>query len=457
MDNNLNDIFGIEDNNLSGNNGMNPPNKPKLFRGNKIVIALVAIVLIAGIFLCGLFVGQASYSGISKEMPMFDEAYELIKKYYYKDISIEEFEKIITAYMAGSLDPYSGIVPVSTLPTPALGINMKVDDYNVKTIYHVYTECPAAGKLMRGDVILAVSKDASRDDISSPDYWLDVKYMDQSVFSDRIAGMDTVRFKVERDGEEVVTDVMKKTVYSYDKKAYYLDTPKEGVGYISLNTFVESTDDFMQAMYDFSNSGNHVLILDLRDNGGGYSTDLAKIVRNFIPNPTAKDMVIEIKGKSMHSIDYATEYVYEASDDIAAMSIVKKNNYIGDEIKSKYNKDFKLVIVANDSTASASEAFIGNIMHYMDPEDYAIIGETPTTYGKGIAQGTFNLESTNDYKLTITMGYYYVYGKKGTAEENSLTNIHGKGYPLDNDGIQREYKNNIFEESAIIRAMEIFS
>lgn len=430
-----------------------PPEKPKVFPHAKLIISLIIALVIIGALIIGIFIGQSTFSRNKDNLPMFDEIYDYLEKYYYEDLTKEQMDELISKSLSGKLDPYTGLLSSTAAVTPQAGIEFRFDAYyNIKTIVSVTKNSPAekAG-LKRGDTVIGVYYVDGTEE-----KYIDVKYLDSGYFSSFVSTLSSFKLKIEREGTEIITPLIEKTyLLVSDDEAYYLDTPTDGVGYIALKSFVDSSDDFMTAMYEFENSGNNVLVLDLRDNGGGSTSELAKIIRNFIPNPSSKDIVLSIVGKIDYGNTFAERYTLQDYDGMD-LNFSKTNDYIGEIIKAKTGKDFKLVIVANENTASASEAFIGNIKHYMNASDYAIIGESERTYGKGIAQADFPLRSTSKYTLHVTIGKYYVLGEKGTAEENELTNIHGVGYALDTEGITLERKANILEESAIVKAMSIF-
>ncbi len=65
-------------------------------------------------------------------MPLMQEVYELIKEYYYKDISWNDFQKLAAGEMAGSLDNFSFIISQSddSTSTGSFGFNISSNVYN---------------------------------------------------------------------------------------------------------------------------------------------------------------------------------------------------------------------------------------------------------------------------------------------------------------------------------------
>ena len=118
-------------------------NNPNIVPKRKISVKIIALITIV----CILFVGAAfavgivvgANTGMKNDMPLMQEAYELMKKYYYKDISWEEFQEIAASAFAGSLDNFSGIVKADGGETAAgtYGISISSTVYNEHIITFV--------------------------------------------------------------------------------------------------------------------------------------------------------------------------------------------------------------------------------------------------------------------------------------------------------------------------------
>lgn len=183
----------------------------------------------------------------------------------------------------------------------------------------------------------------------------------------------TVNVKVLRKGEpdlldfSITRDVI--PVYSIDAK-YMID--KE-IGYIKLNRFSRSTmDEFHESLNILKKEGMTKLVLDLRNNSGGYLDVAISLSDEFLS-----------KGKL---IVYTEGRVAPRSD---AMSTEKGSFEEGD-----------LVILVNEGSASASEILAGAIQ---DWDRGTIIGRR--SFGKGLVQRPFNLPDSSEVRLTIARYY----------------------------------------------------
>lgn len=166
----------------------------------------------------------------------------------------------------------------------------------------------------------------------------------------------------------------------------------------------------------FNAEGCTSMILDLRDNGGGYVNLMAEIGGLFTARlDDAKDhiaMVAKFKDGSQ-SVEKCVEYARGSAE------YAEKTVPAGTEI----------YVLANEGTASASEALIGILVSYgiLDYENIflsAYEGATPKTYGKGIMQSVFTNYVTGEaLKLTVA-GIYWANGKT----------IHGTGLNVTEHG-----------------------
>ena len=108
------------------------------------------------------------------------------------------------------------------------------------------------------------------------------------------------------------------------------------------------------------------LIIDVRDDSGGYLTTVDSMLKMFM---TKKQVIYQLnKGKS---------------------TIKEFGN-------SKTNKKYKIVLLGNENSASASELLISGIRENYDSSIF--VGKK--TYGKGTAQEMVSIDTNNKYKIT---------------------------------------------------------
>ncbi len=147
------------------------------------------------------------------------------------------------------------------------------------------------------------------------------------------------------------------------------------IGYIEIATFGEHTaDEFIKSWNTLTSSGAQGIILDFRNNGGGYldtAVDLASIV---LP---AKTPVVIIKQND-----------------------TSKNETLLTKPDTKNNVNIPLIVLINDYSASASEIFAGAMQ---DHGRAILLGEK--SYGKWSVQEPFDLGDGSIIKITTARWY----------------------------------------------------
>ena len=154
--------------------------------------------------------------------------------------------------------------------------------------------------------------------------------------------------------------------------AYMLD--KE-TGYIKVNRFAETTmREFDQKMMQLKGEGMQNLVLDLRNNPGGY-LQMAKIMADRFLQPD--DMIVYTKGRVP-----GTNREYKASNTL------------------KYIQDGGIVVLINQGSASASEIVSGAIQ---DHDRGLVIGRR--SFGKGLVQQQQELLDGSAIRVVVSRYY----------------------------------------------------
>ncbi|MDD3793261.1 MAG: S41 family peptidase [Candidatus Gracilibacteria bacterium] len=176
-----------------------------------------------------------------------------------------------------------------------------------------------------------------------------------------------VILEVLREGEETI---LKKEIIREKIKIPSVDVEllDGDISYISLNIFGDDTSmEFKKALESAKNTKG--LIIDLRDNGGGYLISAVEILSEFIEN--GENVVI-------------TKYKDE------------KSNQYYKSINSGEIYNGKIVVLINENSASASEITAGALKDY---QKAIIVGKK--SYGKGSVQEPFDLGDGSMLKLTV--------------------------------------------------------
>ncbi len=145
----------------------------------------------------------------------------------------------------------------------------------------------------------------------------------------------------------------------------------EEVGYIRISKFGnDSYKDFMQSLEGLvKNDSLNNLIIDLRDNPGGYLQEVCKIISQILPERTAFLTTVDADGRSK-----------------PYRSIGQSFFYIGN-----------IIVLIDKESASASEILAGVLQ---DMDRAIIVGEE--SYGKGLVQEQFKLSNGGVARLSVS-------------------------------------------------------
>ncbi len=161
----------------------------------------------------------------------------------------------------------------------------------------------------------------------------------------------------------------------------------DGVFVISLYNFSgNSTQLFRTALREFIQSGSHNLVLDLRNNPGGYLEASIDMASYFLPAGTV--IVIEDSGTK-------------------AKQVIRKS--AGYDV---FTRNLKMVVLINGGSASASEILAGALSEHGVAK---LVGEK--SYGKGSVQELISITDNTSLKVTIAQ---WLTPNGRTISENGL-------------------------------------
>lgn len=332
------------------------------------IVALVILTSIISLFIGGFAVYKFNENGgkyLDKELREIIKNYEYISDNYYKKVDKSKLVTSAIEGMLGTLDVHSAYVGDDDsdfnthLEGKYKGIGVQVyNDDNKIIVSSVFKKSPAdkAG-LQTGDILLKVN-----------DKSLEGKNTEEaSALIKSQKGEFSLTYK--RGEEEIKTTVKLSDVDlpSTVSKIYEKDDKK--VGYIYTSIFANNTyKQFKKELTKLEKKNIDSLIIDLRDNSGGHLTSAEDILSLFLDSSHPIYQVKEDKGNRKY---YS---------------------------KGKKDKKYKIVILVNGSSASASELTTSALKEQYNA---TVIGTK--TYGKGTIQEMQSLSDGGQYKLTTKM------------------------------------------------------
>lgn len=241
-----------------------------------------------------------------------------------------------------------------------IGISFQKNDKGEYQVTEVFKDSPAEKSGIKiGDIILKVDGNL---------------YKTSEEMSEHIRGESgtTVELILMRDNKEIKASITRETV---KEKTVYAKVMDDGSGYIVIKSFEDGTaKEFETELSAFEKQGIKSMVIDLRDNGGGYIDEGMEIADRLLKEGTITYME-DVKGKRK----------YFNSDEKAT--------------KIKY------VVLVNENTASTSEILTAAIK---DNNGGKIVGSK--TFGKGIVQETTKFKDGSSLKLTV-LRYFSPKGK----------------------------------------------
>ena len=144
-------------------------------------------------------------------------------------------------------------------------------------------------------------------------------------------------------------------------------------GYIKINRFAEKTyDEFLSGITKLKKQGAKSLVIDVRENGGGYLEKAIEIIDELLKD---KQLIVFTKNKKGEiNKTYATKKgIFETG---------------------------KLAVLIDENSASASEILAGAIQ---DNDRGVIIGRR--SFGKGLVQREMNFDDGSAVRLTVARYY----------------------------------------------------
>lgn len=234
---------------------------------------------------------------------------------------------------------------------------MKQGDYVVITRTLPNNPARKAG-VHAGDIIFAINGEEVWD-------------KDTEIIASKLRGPsgEKVKLTVARDKQKLDFELVREKINNVSADITYQDK----TAIISVYRFSEDTGTLVQSFTkDFKNRGINKVILDLRNNGGGYVTAARDLLSLWLDG----DKILTQKSATVgQTITYAKRG--EAT-----------------------LKDMKTIVLVNNATASASEIVAGALKDY---KKATILGTK--TYGKGVVQAM--LELSGGSLLKITTAHWY--------------------------------------------------
>lgn len=335
------------------------------------VFIIMIISLVIGFFTCfslnKILSGGKNYRLLSKDLNKFVDAYQTILKNYPDKLDTSKLvESAIEGMMSSIGDKYTTYNDVDGATTfnetvsgtyEGIGCLVTTTENSIQII-EVFDDSPASkAGLKEKDIIKKIDGQDFSDKTSS-DMANYIKESDKK----------EIKITIQRDSEEkeVKLKRQKLEVPTVTTKVYENNDKK--IGYIDISIFSSVTDkQFKEKLKELEKKEIDGLIIDVRDNNGGYLNVVTNIASNLLK-----------KGDIIYKLEKSNKKVETKKD------------------TTKEKRTYPIAVLVNAGSASASEILASAIK-----ESYKGFVVGTNTYGKGTVQQTMKLEDGSMIKYTI--------------------------------------------------------
>lgn len=433
--------------------------KQKLALWKKLAAAVCALILVFLSFGAGWMARSCSQS---QTLRSYSWALDIIDRYYYGDFDEEEASGLSLSALAGMLDAYSAYYTAEEYEAlyndnqggkSGIGITYSFIAGRGALIINVVGNSPAYRSGLRSGETITGGITADGEEVvfeSSAVFgaFIDGFESGESFTLCTLAGDKYTMAKADYMASYTTMSTATsgwsfasaepegRTLYLTPDSTCVMSFLPENCAYVSLSQFYGTAAvEFGLLMKQFSAENCTSLILDLRNNGGGYVQTMQDIAGYFTSSQTDEAIAMTAKYKSGKTENY--------------YCTVQRENLVPEGTK--------VYVLANSGTASASEALIGALVCY-DWLDYENIflsdfsqsylewagasAKTKQTYGKGIMQSTYVNASTGEALKLTTAQIYWQNGKcihdVGLTEEDGCTLVYAEWtVTADDDELRR--------------------
>jgi carboxyl-terminal processing protease len=338
------------------------------FRQSLTLIISVTVAFIVGFTVAVLILPQKSTSKLPAEFNALGETWQRLQESYVNQSALDP-EKLSQGAIQGMLDAlgdpyttyfdnYSSASSEFEGSFEGIGATVALENGSVTIVAPIAGSPAERDGIKAGDVILEIDGNTTQG--------LSVA---GAVAKIRGPKGTSVTLLIQHRGDNasvemtIVRDAI--TIPSVSSKAL-----TGGIAYIQINQFASNTtNEFRTAISAALDNGSKGIVLDLRDNPGGYLSVVADIADEFLDSGVI---------------------LYEATDKLVIL-------HEWDAKSGGLAVDIPLVVLVNKGSASGSEVLSGALQ---DHQRALIVGTQ--TYGKGSVDSLFKMSDGSAIYLTIS-------------------------------------------------------
>jgi carboxyl-terminal processing protease len=343
-------------------------------------VAIYLPVIIAVSVVMGILVGRF-YSGTNTENKFIiipkanklDNVLNYIENDYVDEVSKADIIERAIPRILEDLDPHSMYIPAVELQKvneplegnfSGIGVQFNMLNDTLVVIQTVANGPSQKVGIIAGDRIIKVNGELVAG-----------KEMPSDSIVGRLRGPRGTQVNVEVSRHHVSNlisfDIIRDNIPLYSVDVAYMI--KNDIGYMKLNKFSATTEEeFVSAISQLRGQGMKKLVLDLRENGGGYMNAAVFIADQFLKG---NELIVYTQGKARDKQEFLST-------------------------PGGLCTDLAIAILIDENSASASEILAGAIQ---DNDRGEIVGRR--SFGKGLVQEQKPLSDGSAIRLTIARYY----------------------------------------------------
>lgn len=333
-----------------------------------IVVTAMVSILMTYVFVSAFYLKEATKQKNSEDTALqeFIDTYQNVLDSYYEDVDEQELiDNAIKGMLSGLDDPYSTYLDKNTssnfdatLAGTYQGVGLEVyNDQDMNIVVSRVFENSSADKagIQAGDTIKKIDdKDLTKQKTSE--------------FSNYTKKKKDGKFQVvyTHEGEEKTAKLERSIIIIQSVSSEVIERNNHKMGYIQIDIFSATTySQFKKAVEKLEKEQVEGMVIDLRGNTGGHLTVVSDMLSLFMDK---KHVLYQIEDKDKKTKYYST---------------------------GKETKDYPVVLLQNEGSASASELFTAAMK-----ESYGAKVVGTKSYGKGTVQELNTLQDGTQYKFT---------------------------------------------------------
>ena len=375
----------------------------------------VWLPLVFGVVLAaGIFIGQLmsrndhqSRFTIYTKIDKVSNVIDYISTDYVDSVNRNALtDKAITNILEG-LDPHSVYIPASELQKmneplegnfSGIGVQFNMQNDTIVVVNTIANGPSQLIGIVAGDRIIRVN-----------DTLVAGVKMESEAIVRKLKGPQGTKVKVSihRRGVKNLIDfsIVRNRIPLYSVDVAYMVAPR--VGFIKINQFARTThDEFLSAIQKLHAAGMKKLIVDLRENGGGYLNAATDIADEFFGK---NELIVYTQGRSRPRQEFRA----------TAGGVCLQDS---------------VIVLIDEMTASASEILAGAIQ---DNDRGLILGRR--SFGKGLVQEPIVLGDGSEVRLTVARYY--------TPSGRCIQKPYNHGYDAYYNDIHNRYMHGEMEQA----------